>query len=716
VSAIAPSFPATRGRSAWLWELLKDELAPYKGRTALVARMVTASTLMMIVGVTFQIPYAAYAALFAFNISRESIEGTASAARGMVFGSALGGAYVLICTALVLGNAMLRFLWVIVTLFLVFYSISALSDYTVSARFGYLNVIIIPLATSQVSAETKIETTLWAVGAISLGSIVAFLLEIVFASFRRTDELTEALTERLNAMEEALRLFGAGGDGAASAGSAVTRLASVGTSRLRLMVQRAGYEPRREQRMAGVVALVGRLVDLVANLAPFASGASQDDRMRLRSVADDIAKIRVAVATGSAPALADASGTSQRASSSPSSLPLLAEIEKTVSLVQDVFSGAESLSIYALLPSAERPRSTPFVPGALSDPKHIKFALRGCLAGSLCFIIYSALFWDGISTSVTTCLLTALTTVGASHQKQFLRFAGALIGGVVIGMGAQVFLLPHIDSIGGFTVLFVAVSVLAAWIATASSRLSYLGVQIAVAFYLINLQEFKIQTSLAVARDRVVGILLGLAMMWLAFDLLWSAPASVEMRKTLASSLRLLAQLAREPVSNDIRVALEQTYALREMINSDFDNVRSLSDGVLFEFGPSRQQDLALRDWFREWQPQLRTLFIMRTTSLKYRLQLPGFELPPAVLAAQQNYDERSAEGLEEMADRIEGVARSARPLPLDSLDVLESSARENFADQAGPEAAYALSFMPLLRRIDHLTMSVGEQVARTFA
>jgi multidrug resistance protein MdtO len=230
--------------------------------------------------------------------------------------------------------------------------------------------------------------------------------------------------------------------------------------------------------MAGIVALVGRLVDLAANLAQFSSRASQDDRIRLRSVADDIAKIRVAVATGSAPILTNPSGQSQ----TPSSLPLLAEIEKTVSLIHDVFAGPESLSIYSLLPSVERPRATPLLPGALSNPQHIKFALRGCLAASLCYITYNALFWPGISTSVTTCLLTALTKVGASHQKQFLRFAGALIGGIVIGMGAQVFILPNIDSIGGFTVLFVAVATLAAWIATASSRLSYLGVQIAVAF------------------------------------------------------------------------------------------------------------------------------------------------------------------------------------------------------------------------------------------
>ncbi len=88
-------------------------------------------------------------------------------------------------------------------------------------------------------------------------------------------------------------------------------------------------------------------------------------------------------------------------------------------------------------------------------------------------------------------------------------------------MGAQVFVLPYLDTITGFTLLFAVVTAISAWIATASARLSYLGVQLALAFYLINLQEFTIQTSLSIARDRVFGVLLGLVSMWLFFDRLW---------------------------------------------------------------------------------------------------------------------------------------------------------------------------------------------------
>ena len=73
-------------------------------------------------------------------------------------------------------------------------------------------------------------------------------------------------------------------------------------------------------------------------------------------------------------------------------------------------------------------------------------------------------------------------------------------------------------------------------------RLSYLGVQAALAFYLINLQEFTIQSSLAVARDRMVGVLLGVMCMWLVFDHLWVRNALQEMQDSFARSLRLLAE------------------------------------------------------------------------------------------------------------------------------------------------------------------------------
>jgi multidrug resistance protein MdtO len=712
MATIAQSFPHWNGRFAWLWAFLRDELAPYHGRTALVARMVTASTLIMIISMTFRIPFGAYGAIFALTLSRESLESTANAARAMAIGLVLAGAYVVVGAMLVLGNAMLRFLWVGVTLFLIFYAMSALSNYAAAARFGYLIVITIPLWDSHISSEAKVENTLWAVGALTIASVITLLLEIVFAAFRRTDDLIAGITERLLSVEELLGHYVDGRPIDANTRSGVAKLALVGTSRLRRMLQRSTYEPQHEQQMAAVVALVGRLVDIAANLPHFTSSVSDDDRKRIRIVVQSIGEIRAAIARGTVPRLTGSLGGGETAPG----LPLLSEIEKTVSLIPEVFRGVQSLSVYVPAPSQNRGPAILLVPGALSNPEHLKFALRGCLAASLCYLIYNSLFWPGISTAITTCLLTALTTVGGSRQKQILRFGGALVGGLVIGMGAQVFILPYIDSIGGFTVLFAAVMVAAAWFATSSPRLSYFGVQFAVAFCLINLQEFKIQTSLAVARDRVVGILLGLLMMWLAYDRLWSSPAGVEMKRSFVSALRLLAQFAREPVSDDIAVATERNYALRETINAQFDKVRSLADGVLFEFGSSRQKDLRLRDHIRQWQPQLRTLFVMRIASSKYRLQLRGFELPKLVQDSQKEYDDSSARVLEELADRIEGNPQQERPMSEDSFEHLEQKLGACCVEEERPiDEAHILSFKTLLRGIDGLTTSLAEEITMEF-
>ena len=387
-------------------------------------------------------------------------------------------------------------------------------------------------------------------------------------------------------------------------------------------------------------------------------------------------------------------------------------MERTVSLIPEVFAGSQALTAYAPSASGDMPRKAGlFRPDALTNSEHIKFGLKGCFAASLCYIIYNFLDWPGISTAVTTCLVTALTTIGSSRQKQVLRLGGALVGGVILGIGAQVFILPYLDSIAGFTIVFLVVSIAAAWVATSSARLSYFGVQIVVAFYLINLQEFKIQTSLAVARDRVAGILLGLFMMWLVFDQLWGAPAGVEMKRAFVGTLRLLAQFAREPVSTDMRIAVERSYSLRETINQSFDKVRSFADGVLFEFGATRQQDLRLRNQIRQLQPQLQMLFLTRITLFKYRLNLPGFELPQTIASTQNNFDNDLADTIDAMANRVEGKSAQSSGEINKSLKQLEGTV-DGWVEESQPKLTPELrTFMALSRRIEALAASLNNDI-----
>ena len=686
-------------------QLVRDELAPYAGRAAVVARIVIVSTVAMIVTMTFRIPYGVQSAVYTLMISRESPRSTLRATTTILVVLAVATAHVLIGAMLSLGDPTLRLLWVIGSLFVAFFAISAMADYVAAISFAIFLGLTLPLWNESVPPELKVSLTLWAAGQTIMGCALTMLVELAFAAFRPRNDLLEAIAERLTAVEAFVASLAEGRptDGAAET---LARLGMLGTSHLQQFLARSASSPPYAERMGAVVALAGRLVDLAVNLTTLDIEPSPEDVERLRRLAEDIARIRADLLRECVPGPSDR----PRERDASHAVPLLRELEITVSLIPEAAAGAQSVDAYAAPLPGDR-RSRLFAFDALSNGEHLRFALKGCLAASLCYIIYTGVNWPGISTAVVTCLLTALTTIGASRQKQVLRIAGATAGGMV-AIGAQVFILPHVDSIGGFTVLFVTVVTAAAWIATSSPRLSYFGVQLVTAFYLVHLQEFAMQTSLAVARDRVVGVLLGLFVMWIVFDRLWGSSGAAAMKREFISTLRLLAQLVREPLARDTHVAVDRIAVLRETINSGFGRVRSLADGVLFEFGPTREADLAVRRLLLAWQPPLRMVFLTRIALLKYRLALPGFQLPSDLATAQSEFDRELAKRIDGMADRLEGKISEADDSLEQHLTRLEAVTRTHGDDVPSDRAAASNGLLGLARRIAQLTTSLDQEVA----
>jgi multidrug resistance protein MdtO len=705
--------PVSPNPMAWLREFLREELAPYPGRAALVARMVCASTIVIVLTMTFQIPFGAYGAIYALTISRETPQATLRAARIIFGGIVAGGADVLIGAMFFSGEPLLRLAWVVFSFLLMFFLLSALSNYIAAVRFGYLIIITAPVWDLPISTESKVANTLWAVGAILLATVVTTVLELIYARLWPYNAIATALAERLDATAHLLR-SGAEGIRDQRAEQYMTRLSIRGTSRMRRDLQRSGYAPEYVQRMGAVVALVGRLVDLAATVPQISSyvvaAPEPTERERLQHLAAAVETIAERLQGGARPLPAlTPSGAGQAAGT-----PLLAEMEGTVNLMIEAIGGAEAPGYLALAPlETEEAQPSLFRSDAFSDRGHLLFALRGGLAATACYLFYSLVDWHGLSTSVTTCFLTALTTVGASRQKQVLRFAGAIVGGGVFGFGAQIFILPAIDSITGFLLLVAGVTVIASWIATSSPRLSYFGVQVAVAFDLINLEEFKFQTSLSVARDRVMGILLGLVMMGLIFDQLGGGSAVVAMRRSFVSGLRMLARLMREPLNADHRLAIEQTFTLRETIQSAFENLRQQADGVALEFSSSRERDLDQRARLLNWSLQLRIFFLARITLLKYRLQLPGFELPPGKQQAQKDFDNGMAAVLDAMANRLEGQPPPpAEPDPHALLAQLQKTIHQLSPGETPDEAASREQiFVPLSERIVGIVATLRQEM-----
>ena len=706
MATIAQSLTQPPGSLTWVRNFLQAELAPYPGRAALVARMTLAATLIMIVGMTFRIPYAWQGAVYALMVSRENNRATLRSLTAIFLVTGIGAAYLLISMWLVINLPLLHFVWILATLFVAFYAASALTNYTAAVAFINLAALGIPLWDRHVPAETNVEDTLRVCLAVSIAVVITWSVEVAFARVRPEDDFMLSISDRLSTVAE---LFTRHAECRAidpALDQQVVRLATLGTSLLRRTLRRSDYSPQHSVEMGGVAAMVGRLVDLAASLTQSSLELSASDQKRFRNLALAVLSIRDDLMSRRIPDPVQFSHDGQPANH----VPLLGEMEHTVTLIPQGF--AASRPIHQYLPSPDD-ISHPMLlaPGALANPDHLRFALKGCLAASSCYIIYNAIGWPGISTAVTTCLLTALSTIGSSHQKQFLRILGAIAGGFVLGMGSQVFILPNLVSIGGLTILFVAVTALSSWFMTSSPRLSYFGIQVALAFYLVNISEFKMQTSISVARDRVVGILLGLFMMWLVFDQLWGKPAAVQMKKTFVSNLRLLAQFAAEPISKDRRTAIARSLVLREAINSNLDQVRAMADGVLFEFGPFREQDIELRNRIRQVQPNLRMLFITRIVLWRYSARLPGFELPDAIRPAQEEFDKRLAAALGRMADRISRNGPSQKEDLSSAYLDLEHAAWRILPNEQHHLTSQTDSFLFLSRRIASLANCVEELI-----
>jgi multidrug resistance protein MdtO len=178
---------------------------------------------------------------------------------------------------------------------------------------------------------------------------------------------------------------------------------------------------------------------------------------------------------------------------------------------------------------------------AFSNPEHVRFALKLTLAVMTCYFIESIVDWPSIGTSVPTCFMVALGTIGETLHKATLRIVGALIG-AGLGLGAILLLMPLMTSLGDLFLLLAPVTLLAAWIGW-SDRIAYAGMQIGLAFYLVVLHGTGPTIDMDTARDRVIGILLGNIVIFVVFTTIWPVSVANVVRSNVVKALEQLAAL-----------------------------------------------------------------------------------------------------------------------------------------------------------------------------
>jgi multidrug resistance protein MdtO len=557
-----------------------DDLNPTPGRLASSARIVLTVSLAFTLLLILQVPFAPLSLYLIFVLARES---PAVSLRSGLLSLAVSCLAVLIELTVVIwtdNDPMVRLLSVAAVTFVAGVLTQASSFAPLAPTLGLLYCTVIALWESQTPADRIVKNSLYLIAAEGITLGCAVFIEYLFATRSAVERLQEERRNRYRALERMFRAYakGASRDELLSAYLPVARMALAGQRGMQelyhAIVQR-NLDPKGLP--LGIRVRISLLAELVDASAAFAAGHPSSEDPDLRKRCEWIADRLSERATSYAPQpefLRDPR-------SEILHLRRVREILETI-MAMPVDSGNPDDEKLIVLPA----RKVPFlIPGALKARGTFAFGLKISFCATLCYILYHALDYPEISTAVTTVLVSGLTTTGAMKQKLAHRLAGAIMGGLLLGLGSIVFLFPHMDSITALSGLLAAVTFIAAWSA-AGRRFGYIGLQIAFSFFTVTLATSSAPTELAPARDRLVGIGLALVIMWFVFDQVWPLRTITMMRQALASVLRGEAQLLSVAGSGVQSADLDSRIdGLRHEVSARIVEMRGLHEAVLYEFG-----------------------------------------------------------------------------------------------------------------------------------
>jgi multidrug resistance protein MdtO len=582
MSVLSESLEALHAPPTW-WEWLAREMAPSKERWNFTIRLVVSVVTVVVLSMALQTPLTAFSAYMAFFISKENRAITTIVGVLGCVGATIAIAASLFIYRYTFDYPEYRIPAMAAAVFVGMWLSRVLTLGPLGFVIGFLVGLIQSISDGIPTADRLVREVLWLWVVVNLGFAVTVVVNIVFLPADPFMALEKGLKQRIELTIAALRrMIGSNVVGGAADGVLVD-LASRGSASLEGNLKLASLKHSvkiRHAALASAIRASERLVVAAANLGlrdpiPLAS----PDRAAAESVAATLTPLR------RRPLDRDSSAGGVVAEAAPTLLELR-EMQRASLALRDALSSRDGAS-----EAGPKERHPLFRPDAFSNKDHARFALKVTLAAMTCYVIYMGVDWPGIRTAFITCCFVALESTGATIRKATLRLAGCALGGA-LGFLSIVYLIPHMESIVSLALLTAAVSAVAAWIAAGSERVSYAGLQVALAFFLCIFQGFAPDTDFDTIRNRLVGIVLGILVSSTVFRYIWPEWAIVKMRGVLARTLRGLAQLVRIPATSPppLRDA-EKTAAekLRRDLPGDLNGILRLTELAALEAAGPRE-------------------------------------------------------------------------------------------------------------------------------
>src|SRR5271166_3974850 len=521
-----------------LWEALK----PFPGRARLTLRLAVICTAIVLVSDTFRLPFQDLMPFFILFITKEEkVTTTVSAVLVLVTVTVAIGASIVVfkCTG---NRAEFRIPAIAAEIFVGMYLFRVLSIGAV----GWILAFIVSATQSLVylfpDPEETVHQFLWLWVAVALSVGLAWVANLLLFPVSPTGLLQREFVAGWNAISTATAQLTANSP---SAGASLLRpLVKSGPIRFLKLLKLSLIEfpdlRGKQVQLKRMILSLDKITRLIFSYT----------RAKLKSsVPVAISSAETAILNGLKEAAEGfqrefeagfvPSGSATRSTEKTAEGPVqLVEAEKTVGDLAAGDTESENLPEKA----AARPKRSLFVADAFSNPRHVQFALKVTLAGMIGYLFYTASDYYGIHTVFYTPLIIALSSTGATVNKGFLRIVGCIIGGA-LGLICTIWVLPRYETLGMFLFIVFCVHGLAAWIAAGSEQVSYVGLQIALAFDLGFLQGYGPPTNIDPLRDRFIGIVLGICIITTVFSLVWPESAISLGRERLGACLRAIARL-----------------------------------------------------------------------------------------------------------------------------------------------------------------------------
>ncbi len=520
---------STRG----LGRRLGRELAPYPGRLDRALRMTLLAVAVVVLCMAWQVPEAALAAYLIFFASRDDAGSSALLGLALIFVVILAIALAFLAVLVTAGSPMLRILAMSLLVFGGMFLASASRLGPVASALAMILSLALTAPDAVGDPELITRAFLWMIPMALIPMLLLILMNLV-AGRDPVRLYRETLRRRLAA---ATAFFTAPGPRTRAAVRAGLREGDRETATFARMARLLHAAPAAAlERLTALERLLGRLLTALA-----AAPAAELERARPARLA-----VLGAVLGGW-----DRTATSLPVANAPATPPGPAttaagqELDRVLADLTAVAAGDPRAVARARGPEAPAERESFIAADARGNPEHARFAFKTTLAVMLCYLFYVGLDWSGIHTCVITCFFVALGTVAETLHKLTLRLIGCLIGAVA-SYCVIIWVFPHLDSIGGLVLVMTPVTFVAAWIALGSERSAYLGMQLALCFFLAILHGFGPSDDLVVARDRIIGVVLGNLAIGVIFVSFWPVSAAAKVRREFAAALgqvrRLLAE------------------------------------------------------------------------------------------------------------------------------------------------------------------------------